>query len=251
MNNLYAAARPNAGQLKKSLAMAVLAGLLLTGCGGKQAAVEPASAATPAASATAEAAIAVPGVVGMTLDKANKQLEDLGFNVEAVDSVDGKKILMEKNWQVLTQDPASGAKAAKGSTVRLGVKSLEKIAEEKAAADKAAADKAAAEAAAAAKAAADKAAADQAAQAAAAQAAADQAARDKAAADQAARDAAAQQAQKAPAPVAPAPAAPAPAAAYYANCAAAKAAGAAPVRAGSPGYGRHLDRDGDGIGCEK
>lgn len=251
MNNLYAAARPNAGQLKKSLAMAVLAGLLLTGCGGKQAAVEPASAATPAASATAEAAVAVPGVVGMTLDKAKKQLEDLGFKVEAVDSVDGKKILVDRNWQVLTQDPAGGAKAAKGSTVRLGVKSLEKIAEEKAAAEKAAADKAAAETAAAAKAAADKAAAEQAAQAAAAQAAADQAARDKAAADQAARDVAAQQAQKAPAPVAPAPAAPAPAAAYYANCTAARAAGAAPVYAGTPGYGKHLDRDGDGIGCDK
>ena len=31
---------------------------------------------------------------------------------------------------------------------------------------------------------------------------------------------------------------------------AARAAGAAPVRAGDPGYGRHLDRDGDGVGCE-
>ena len=37
---------------------------------------------------------------------------------------------------------------------------------------------------------------------------------------------------------------------YFANCSAARAAGAAPVRAGQPGYGRHLDRDGDGIGCE-
>lgn len=36
----------------------------------------------------------------------------------------------------------------------------------------------------------------------------------------------------------------------YANCSAARAAGAAPVRVGEPGYGRHLDRDGDGIGCE-
>lgn len=36
----------------------------------------------------------------------------------------------------------------------------------------------------------------------------------------------------------------------FANCTAARAAGAAPVRAGQPGYGRHLDRDGDGIGCE-
>jgi hypothetical protein len=37
---------------------------------------------------------------------------------------------------------------------------------------------------------------------------------------------------------------------YFANCNAARAAGAAPVRAGDPGYARHLDRDGDGVGCE-
>jgi hypothetical protein len=36
----------------------------------------------------------------------------------------------------------------------------------------------------------------------------------------------------------------------FRNCSAARAAGAAPVRDGDPGYGRHLDRDGDGIGCE-
>lgn len=38
--------------------------------------------------------------------------------------------------------------------------------------------------------------------------------------------------------------------AFYANCTAARAAGAAPVRAGDPGYARHLDRDNDGVGCE-
>jgi len=37
---------------------------------------------------------------------------------------------------------------------------------------------------------------------------------------------------------------------YYKNCDAARAAGAAPVHAGDPGYAKHLDRDGDGIGCE-
>ncbi|WP_348538846.1 excalibur calcium-binding domain-containing protein [Sphingomonas alba] len=36
----------------------------------------------------------------------------------------------------------------------------------------------------------------------------------------------------------------------FRNCSEARAAGAAPVRAGDPGYGRHLDRDGDGVGCE-
>ncbi|MFD8620475.1 MULTISPECIES: excalibur calcium-binding domain-containing protein [unclassified Streptomyces] len=37
---------------------------------------------------------------------------------------------------------------------------------------------------------------------------------------------------------------------YYKNCAAVRAAGAAPIRRGEPGYASHLDRDGDGIGCE-
>lgn len=36
----------------------------------------------------------------------------------------------------------------------------------------------------------------------------------------------------------------------YANCTEARNAGAAPVRRGDPGYGPHLDRDNDGIGCE-
>lgn len=85
-------------------------------------------------------------------------------------------------------------------------------------------------------------------------------------------------APEAPAPEAPAPApevpAPAPAApeipypapplpnapdvdspgasagAYYSNCAAARAAGVAPLHTGDPGYRAGLDRDGDGIACE-
>jgi hypothetical protein len=36
----------------------------------------------------------------------------------------------------------------------------------------------------------------------------------------------------------------------YANCDAVRAAGAAPIHAGDPGYSRRLDRDGDGVGCE-
>ena len=123
---------------------------------------------------------------------------------------------------------------------------------EKAAADKAAAEKAAAEQAAAAQAAAEKAAAEKAAadQAAAQQAAAEQAAAAQAAAqaaaEQAARDAAARQAVPAPAPAAPAPSS-----VYYANCAAAKAAGAAPLYAGQPGYRPAMDGDSDGVACER
>jgi hypothetical protein len=36
----------------------------------------------------------------------------------------------------------------------------------------------------------------------------------------------------------------------YASCSAVRVAGAAPIRRGQPGYGRHLDGDGDGVGCE-
>jgi hypothetical protein len=53
----------------------------------------------------------------------------------------------------------------------------------------------------------------------------------------------------APAPAAPDPA-PEPTDVVYENCAAVRAAGAAPIRAGQPGYSRKLDGDGDGVGCE-
>ncbi|KRE71623.1 excalibur calcium-binding domain-containing protein [Arthrobacter sp. Soil762] len=216
--------------MKKTLTLIVLTGLMLTGCSGTQA------SSTSTAVAVVADAVTVPGVLSLTLDKATEQLEDLGFKVEAADTADGKSIIVKKNWQVTSQDPTEGAQVAKGSTVHLGVKNLEKAAAEKAAADKAAADKAAAEAAAAAKVVADK-------------AAADQAAAQQVAAQKAAEAAAQQTAQQAV--VKPAPVVQAPAAVYYANCTAARAAGAAPIYAGTPGYGTHLDRDRDGIGCDK
>lgn len=36
----------------------------------------------------------------------------------------------------------------------------------------------------------------------------------------------------------------------YRNCREARAAGAAPIYRGQPGYGSHMDGDGDGIACE-
>ncbi|MCB7155806.1 excalibur calcium-binding domain-containing protein [Bacillus sp. ATD] len=38
---------------------------------------------------------------------------------------------------------------------------------------------------------------------------------------------------------------------YYKNCTAARQAGVAPIHAGEPGYAKHLDRDGDGIACDR
>lgn len=43
---------------------------------------------------------------------------------------------------------------------------------------------------------------------------------------------------------------PPPKSVYYANCAAVRAAGKAPLRRGQPGYRAGLDRDGDGVACE-
>ncbi|PFC11517.1 excalibur calcium-binding domain-containing protein [Bacillus cereus] len=37
----------------------------------------------------------------------------------------------------------------------------------------------------------------------------------------------------------------------YKNCTEVKKAGKAPIHKGQPGYGSHLDRDGDGVACEK
>lgn len=133
----------------------------------------------------------------------------------------GTLVWMERSESKKVTDARAAAAAAKAAA-------------DKAAADKAAADKAAADKAAADQAAADKAAAD----AAAAQAAAAQAAQ--AAAAQAQQDQAqARQVQP-----------PAPSSVYYANCTAARAAGAAPIYRGQPGYRPALDRDGDGIACE-
>ncbi|WP_419876468.1 excalibur calcium-binding domain-containing protein [Candidatus Pristimantibacillus sp. PTI5] len=36
---------------------------------------------------------------------------------------------------------------------------------------------------------------------------------------------------------------------YYANCKAAKDAGASPLHKGDPGYNEKLDRDKDGVAC--
>lgn len=53
------------------------------------------------------------------------------------------------------------------------------------------------------------------------------------------------------APPPPVPSAPAsPASVYYKNCDAARAAGAAPIQVGEPGYRKGLDRDGDGTACD-
>lgn len=52
-----------------------------------------------------------------------------------------------------------------------------------------------------------------------------------------------------PSTVTPSPPSP-PSSGVYRNCAAVRAAGAAPIYRGQPGYASHLDGDDDGVGCE-
>lgn len=66
-------------------------------------------------------------------------------------------------------------------------------------------------------------------------------------------EAPAQPVQQAPtqeAPAQPVQQAPAQSSVYYETCADARAAGAAPLHRGEPGYRPGLDKDGDGVACE-
>lgn len=151
--------------------------------------------------------------------------------------------MLEKDSKALVSDRAEAKRVAEVKVI------AEKMAAEKTVTDEAvrvAAEQATAEEAArvvAEQAVAEKAAADENVRVAAEQAAAEETARvvaEQAAADEAARVAAEEAAQQL-----------APAAAYYPNCTAAKAAGAAPIYQGQPGYRSALDRDNDGIACDK
>ena len=172
---------------------------------------------------TAQTTIEVPDVVGLKGDAAVDALEKAGLTEDPTfKDVDGKESVWKKsNWSVTAQDPAAGEQVAADREITLTVThdSAHAEASAKASASAAAAAEASASAAAAAAAAAE---------------AAEKAAQEKAAQEAQQAEEAAQKPQ-----------------AYYRNCAEAKAAGAAPLYQGDPGYRSALDRDHDGVACEK
>ena len=176
---------------------------------------------------TTQTTIEVPDVVGLKGDAAVDALEKAGLTEDPTfKDVDGKESVWKKsNWSVTAQDPAAGEQVAADREITLTVTHDSAHAEASA--------KASASAAAAAE-------------------AAEKAAQEKAAQEaQQAEEAAQEQAQEpAQEPEEPAQPAQKPQA-YYRNCAEAKAAGAAPLYQGDPGYRSALDRDHDGIACEK
>ncbi|WP_246741980.1 excalibur calcium-binding domain-containing protein [Actinomyces sp. HMT897] len=190
----------------------------LAGCDQASAKKTASSEAT-----TAQTTIEVPDVVGLKGDAAVDALEKAGLTEDPTfKDVDGKESVWKKsNWSVTAQDPAAGEQVAADREITLTVTHDSAHAEASA--------KASASAAAAAE-------------------AAEKAAQEKAAQEaQQAEEAAQEQAQEPEEPAQPAQKPQA----YYRNCAEAKAAGAAPLYQGDPGYRSALDRDHDGVACEK
>lgn len=209
------------------VALALVLTPALAGCDQASAKKTASSEAT-----TAQTTIEVPDVVGLKGDAAVDALEKAGLTEDPTfKDVDGKESVWKKsNWSVTAQDPAAGEQVAADREITLTVTHDSAHAEASA--------KASASAAAAAEASASAAAAAEAAE------AAEKAAQEKAAQEAQQAEEAAQEPEE-PAQPAQKPQA------YYRNCAEAKAAGAAPLYQGDPGYRSALDRDHDGVACEK
>ena len=202
---------------------------VLAGCGGS-----PAQGAPPTATAsTTQVLITVPDVIGMKGDVAAETLKEAGLTRKPnYTDADGEESVMKaSNWSVTAQDPAAGEQVRADRAITLTVNHDS--------ADAAASASASASAAAAAEASAS---------AAAAEAEPPEPAVQKE--EPAPVEEPAQEPAQAPRQSGQNPDSEGAAGAYYANCTEAKAAGAAPLYRGEPGYREKLDRDKDGIACE-
>ena len=203
---------------------------VLAGCGGS-----PAQGAPPTATAsTTQVLITVPDVIGMKGDVAAETLKEAGLTRKPnYTDADGEESVMKaSNWSVTAQDPAAGEQVRADRAITLTVNHDS--------ADAAASASASASAAAAAEASAS---------AAAAEAEPPEPAVQKE--EPAPVEEPAQEPAQAPRQSGQNPDSEGAAGAYYVNCTEAKAAGAAPLYRGEPGYREKLDRDKDGIACEK
>lgn len=192
---------------------------LVGGCGSASDGAAEAAGSPTAGSGQVQ----VPDVLGLDLDEAKDRLGP-DLDAKSVDATGRDRMqIIDSNWQVVQQDPTGGSAVPKGTTVTLHVvkegESVSPTASPTATATPSGAPPAAS---------------------------------------------APAVTQPAPPPVpTPRPADPLPPAdnpppandnppadVHYANCSEVKAAGAAPIRRGDPGYSSKLDRDGDGIACE-
>lgn len=206
---------------------------VLAGCDGAAA-----QGTTPTGAATTQALITVPDVVGMKGDVATEALEKAGLTqTPSYTDVDGKESVWKpSNWSVTAQDPVAGTQVPADQAITLTVNHDSAKAAASARASASAAAQASASASAAA--AAEEQARQEAARAAEEQA--QQQAQQEAQTEQSQTEQSQTQEQSDESSET-----------YYANCAEARAAGAAPIYRGEPGYRSGLDRDNDGIACER
>ena len=109
--------------MKKTFPIALLVILLLGGCGG--ASTESFGGPTPSKSEPEISAVVaenvlIPNVVGMKLDVAREKISQADLKT-ITKAANGKPILAESNWTVLSQSPAAGARVTPGTLVELTV----------------------------------------------------------------------------------------------------------------------------------
>ena len=211
--------RPSAVLSASSWLIALVIALapILAGCEDSSA-HESSSASPTATTATTPVMIEVPDVVGMKGDAAAVALKEAGLTSSpSYTDADGEEsVWNSSDWSVTSQDPAAGERVPADQAITLTVND---DSAEAAASASASASAAAAEASASAE-----------------------------ASEQAVQDEPAQPKEPAQRPQQDPKKS---TSTYYANCTEAKAAGAAPMYEGDPGYRSGLDRDHDGIACDK
>ena len=211
--------RPSAVLSASSWLIALVIALapILAGCEDSSA-HESSSASPTATTATTPVMIEVPDVVVMKGDAAAVALKEAGLTSSpSYTDADGEdSVWNSSDWSVTSQDPAAGERVPADQAITLTVND---DSAEAAASASASASAAAAEASASAE-------------------ASEQAVQD----EPAQPEEPAQRPQQDPKKST---------STYYANCTEAKAAGAAPMYEGDPGYRSGLDRDHDGIACDK
>ena len=211
--------RPSAVLSASSWLIALVIALapILAGC--EDSSAHGSSSASPTATtATTPVMIEVPDVVGMKGDAAAVALKEAGLTSSpSYTDADGEdSVWNSSDWSVTSQDPAAGERVPADQAITLTVND---DSAEAAASASASASAAAAETSASAE-------------------ASEQAVQD----EPAQPEEPAQRPQQDPKKST---------STYYANCTEAKAAGAAPMYEGDPGYRSGLDRDHDGIACDK
>ena len=202
------------------LALVIVIVPVLAGCSEPAARVTATASASSSPTPTRQVTVAVPNVVGMKGDAAADTLKEAGFTEKPTYAdVDGEETVQEESdWTVTAQGPQADTQAPVDQPITLMVRH------------------------------------DRADASASASAVATEP-------ESAPEPAQAQEPEPAPEPAQPQepepvpepaqPQEPEPGGVYYRSCKEAKAAGAAPLYQGEPGYRPGLDRDHDGIACEK